>query len=89
MNSWTPLPPLDPELIGVDGGLFVVEIKGMSTAVLEIAEKAQKLTHEEWAELMEMLEDIEDAAAAKAAKFKGKFLTWEEYKAMGTAQGTA
>jgi hypothetical protein len=42
----------------------------MSTAVLEIAEKAKKLTPEEWDELLDLLEDIEDHSAAGAAGAK-------------------
>ena len=65
----------------------------MSTAVLEIteaiAEKAQKLTREEWEELMEALEDIEDNAAADAALEEGVFVSQEQYVAVCRAEGTA
>jgi len=33
---------------------------GMSTEVLEIAEKAKRLSHEEWEQLLDLLEDIAD-----------------------------
>ncbi len=62
-------------LFGVDQAALVLEIVGMSTAVLEIteaiAEKARKLTRDEWHELMEALEDMEDLEAAKQAKIRG------------------
>ncbi len=75
--------------IGVDWGWVAVKIKGMSPAVLEIAEKAQKLTHEEWEELLEILEDIEDNAAADRALADGVFVSQEQYVAMCRAEGTA
>ncbi len=53
----------------------------MSAAVLEIAEKAKKLTPQEWDEMLEMLEDIEDNAAADKALAEGEFIPWEKVKA--------
>ena len=44
---------------------------GMSTAVLELKDKVERLTSEERQELMQILEDIEDNALADKAEAKG------------------
>ena len=43
----------------------------MSTAVLELKEKVERLTSEERYELMQILEDIEDSALADKAEAEG------------------
>ena len=43
----------------------------MSTAVLELKEKVERLTSEERYELMQILEDIEDNALADKAEAEG------------------
>lgn len=52
----------------------------MSTAVLELKEKVERLTPEERHELMQILEDIENNALADKAESEGKFLSFENYK---------
>lgn len=46
-------------------------IARMSTAVLELKEKVERLTSEERYELMQILEDIEDNALADKAEAEG------------------
>jgi len=46
-------------------------IAPMSTAVLELKEKVERLTSEERYELMQILEDIEDNALADKAEAEG------------------
>lgn len=52
----------------------------MSTAVLELKQKVERLTSEERYELMQILEDIEDNALADKAEAEGKFISLEDYK---------
>jgi hypothetical protein len=52
----------------------------MSTAVLELKQKVERLTSEERYELMQILEDIEDNALADKAEAEGKFISVDEYK---------
>ena len=52
----------------------------MSTVVLELKEKVERLTSEERHELMQILEDIEDNALADKAEAEGKFISLEDYK---------
>jgi hypothetical protein len=54
----------------------------MSTVVLELKEKVERLTSEERHELMQILEDIEDNALADKAEAEGKFVSLKEYKTM-------
>ncbi len=46
-------------------------IAAMSTAVLELKDKVERLTSEERYELMQILEDIEDNALADKAEAEG------------------
>ena len=46
-------------------------MRAMSTAVLELKEKVERLTSEERYELMQILEDIEDNALADKAETEG------------------
>ncbi|MBE2180472.1 MAG: hypothetical protein IAE97_08370 [Chthoniobacterales bacterium] len=52
----------------------------MSTAVLELMEKVERLTPEERAELMQLLEDIEDNALADKAEAAGGWTSLAELK---------
>jgi hypothetical protein len=53
----------------------------MSTAVLEMKSKVERLTREERVELLEFIEDIEDNALADAAKSEGgPLVSWESLK---------
>lgn len=52
----------------------------MSTVVLELKDKVERLTSEERFELMQMLEDIKDNAMADKAEARGDFISFEEYK---------
>ena len=52
----------------------------MSTAVLELKDKVERLTSGERFELMQILEDIEDNAMADKAESCGDFIAFEEYK---------
>ena len=52
----------------------------VSTVVLELKEKVERLTSEERYELMQILEDIEDNALADKAEAEGKFISLEDYK---------
>ena len=53
----------------------------MSTAVLEMKSKVERLTHEERRELLEFLEDIEDNALADEAKAEGgPLVAWDALK---------
>jgi hypothetical protein len=61
----------------------------MSTAVLELKEKVERLTREERAELMQILEDIEDNALADKAESEGKFIPLEEYRKLNSAEQLA
>ena len=54
----------------------------VSTVVLELKEKVERLTSEERYELMQILEDIEDNALADKAEAEGKFISLKEYKTM-------
>ena len=56
----------------------------MSTAVLELKDKVERLTSEERYELMQILEDIEDNALADKAEAEGKFISLEEYKKLSS-----
>ena len=52
----------------------------MSTALLELKQKVERLTSEERHELMQILEDIEDNALADKAEAEGKFISLEQYE---------
>ncbi len=52
----------------------------MSTAVLELKEKVERLTPEERAELMQILEDIEDNALADKAEAEGNWTSFDTLK---------
>lgn len=52
----------------------------MSTVVLELKDKIERLTSEERFELMQILEDIEDNALADKAEARSDFIAYEEYK---------
>jgi hypothetical protein len=52
----------------------------MSTVVLELKDKVERLTSEERFELMQILEDIEDNAMADKAEARGDVIAFEEYK---------
>jgi hypothetical protein len=56
----------------------------MSTAVLELKDKVERLTSEERYELMQILEDIEDNALADKAEAEGKFIPLEEYRKLSS-----
>ena len=61
----------------------------MSTAVLELKEKVERLTSEERYELMQILEDIEDNALADKAEAEGKFISLDEYKKLSSEEQLA
>ena len=61
----------------------------MSTAVLELKEKVERLTPDERHELMQILEDIEDNALADKAEAEGKFISLEDYKKMSSEEQRA
>jgi hypothetical protein len=56
----------------------------MSTVVLELKDKVERLTSEERYELMQILEDIEDNALADQAEARSKFISFEEYKKLSS-----
>ena len=64
-------------------------IAPMSTAVLELKEKVERLTSEERYELMQILEDIEDNALADKAEADGKFISLDEYKKLSSEEQLA
>ena len=61
----------------------------MSTAVLELKQKVERLTSEERYELMQILEDIEDNALADKAEAEGKFISLDEYKKLSSEEQLA
>lgn len=61
----------------------------MSTAVLELKEKVERLTPDERHELMQILEDIEDNALADKAEAEVKFISLEDYKKMSSEEQLA
>jgi hypothetical protein len=61
----------------------------MSTAVLELKQKVERLTSEERYELMQILEDIEDNALADKAEAEGKFISLDEYKKLCPAKSNS
>ena len=61
----------------------------MSTAVLELKQKVERLTSEERYELMQILEDIEDIALADKAEVEGKFISLDEYKKLSSEEQLA
>jgi hypothetical protein len=61
----------------------------MSTAVLELKEKVERLTSEERYELMQILEDIEDNTLADKAEAEGKFISLDEYKKLSSEEQLA
>ena len=61
----------------------------MSTAVLELKQKVERLTSEERYELMQILEDIEDIALADKAEAEGKFISLDKYKKLSSEEQLA
>jgi hypothetical protein len=61
----------------------------MSTAVLELKEKVERLTSEGRYELMQILEDIEDNTLADKAEAEGKFISLDEYKKLSSEEQLA
>ena len=61
----------------------------MSTAVLELKQKVERLTSEERYELVQILEDIEDNALADKAEAEGKFISLDEYKKLSSEEQLA
>ena len=56
----------------------------MSTVVLELKDKVERLTSEERHELMQILEDIEDNALADQAAARSEFISFQEYKKLSS-----
>ena len=56
----------------------------MSTVVLELKDKVERLTSEERHELMQILEDIEDNALADQAEARSEFISFQEYKKLSS-----
>jgi hypothetical protein len=56
----------------------------MSTVVLELKEKVERLTSQERYDLMRILEDIEDKSLADKAEARGEFIAFEEYKKLSS-----
>ncbi len=61
----------------------------VSTAILELKEKVERLTSEERHELMQILEDIEDNALADKAEAGGKFISLDDYKKLKSEEELA
>ena len=61
----------------------------MSTAVLELKQKVERLTSEERYELMQIIEDIEENALADQAEAGGKFIPFEQYKKLSSEEQLA
>ena len=56
----------------------------MSTVVLELKEKVERLTSQERCDLMRILEDIEDNSLADKAEARSEFIAFEEYKKLSS-----
>lgn len=56
----------------------------MSSVVLELKDKVERLTPEERFELMQMPGDIDDNALADQAVARGEFIAFEEYKKLSS-----
>ena len=61
----------------------------MSTAVLELKQKVERLTSEEPYDLMQILDAMADLALADKAAAEGRFISLDEYKKLSSEEQLA